>query len=328
VPHGTFPDSARTKAVLRALTSAAAGPGGGCRGPSGRWAMNREGAGPSARRLRAVNSPEGRHTLGCEMTCRGSWQFVPWAHKRRLGHGLWFAAGAYVPWICLLAAITSVPLDAARGASFGRGLGADIGLWCCPAGVGPASASEPAVLLRAAGRIYRWVDERGLLHFSDRPPPQPPPPPEPGPPGAGPSSAVPGAAAPGSAQPAPAAAEPPAGTPSPEAPSLAVPSRPAMPAAPLAPAGPDQASSAEKPGPDGAEAAPADITVGMTRIQVMRLWGRPDHILRAPGPHGSDEQWVYEEGPRVTQRIDLAGGRVVGVQIPDLRARRGDASSP
>jgi hypothetical protein len=62
----------------------------------------------------------------------------------------------------------------------------------------------------------------------------------------------------------------------------------------------------------------------MTPIQVMRLWGRPDHVRRGPGPDASDEQWFYEEGPRLTQRIDFSRGRVLAVRIPDPRHPDGD----
>jgi hypothetical protein len=154
---------------------------------------------------------------------------------------------------------------------------------------------------QVAGRIYRWVDERGLIHFSDSPPPPAPPVPPP---------------APGSGE---AASPTPAGSAG-DASASGQGNGPDK--TPLSlPAPPDRAPQETEP--------PPDIVPGMTQTQVMRLWGRPDRVHRGPGPNASDEQWFYDEGPQLTQRIDLSGGRVVALEVMNFgQARRSYGADP
>jgi hypothetical protein len=165
-----------------------------------------------------------------------------------------------------------------------------------PASHRGASVEAPggaARVQRVGDRIYRWVDDRGLVHFSDSPPPPPPPSRAP-PPAPSRGDAVAPPTEPGSSEAGEAGSREPFPDETEELPSER------------------EAPAPQETGP------PPDISPGMSRAQVIALWGRPDRLSRGPGPHASDEQWFYDEGPRLVQRIDFLRGRVVFLKTPDV----------
>lgn len=61
-----------------------------------------------------------------------------------------------------------------------------------------------------------------------------------------------------------------------------------------------------------------DIKIGMTKRQVIAIWGSPDHARRREMPEGAVNEWFYEEGPGFTQRVFFRGGKVVRVEVPPV----------
>jgi Domain of unknown function (DUF4124) len=208
-----------------------------------------------------------------------------------------FPSTSRILWRYLLGGLVAMSGSVPAGAAGLARIGPAVGVGCVPEL--HAGCRADAVVHPVAGRIYRWVDKRGLVHFSDSPPP--------------PAVSVPPPAQVSSDTASPAAAAP-AGT-----------------AGGVSAAGQgDGSDGATPPGPP-AEPAPAperaepppDIVPGMTETQVMRLWGRPDRVRHGPGPNASDEQWFYDEGPQLTQRVDLSGGRVVALEELNFGQVRG-----
>jgi uncharacterized protein DUF4124/uncharacterized protein DUF2845 len=168
-----------------------------------------------------------------------------------------------------------------------------------------------------AGAVYRWVDERGLVHYSDRVPVFEQDAPSRGPDiglpeetdrtqDAGrmdyleePSTETRGRAAEGGGH----GVEAPQETPDvPECDAAAC-----------------QESGAADGEATGAEAEQqGDIAIGMTRRQVIETWGNPDRTGVRTTPSGELQDWMYDEGPGFTQHVYFRSGKVVRVQTPVL----------
>jgi Domain of unknown function (DUF4124)/Protein of unknown function (DUF2845) len=158
--------------------------------------------------------------------------------------------------------------------------------------------------------IYRWVDEGGTVHYSDRRPVVE----------SAPTVSVPELDDPRDRE---HADQEPASMP--QMPDVSD-QEPPPEAAPVE-LTPPLLQADEQPVRDGARertaeggAAPqSDIVVGMTKREVIQTWGAPDYSRRSLTPLGEVQQWAYEEGPGFTQSIYFQDGRVVRVEIPDPR---------
>jgi hypothetical protein len=174
--------------------------------------------------------------------------------------------------------------------------------------------------MSATADIYHWIDETGTTHFSDRPPPiededdqamhEPVDTPQ-----------ADSAGIPEQVPQAPAHDSPAIGENTQE--DAGVESSPALSAI-----APDEDSTQAPCVGDRclntrpALAAPlndqGDIKIGMTKREVIAIWGSPDYARRRDLPEGAVNEWFYEEGPDFTQRIFFRGDRVVRVEIPPV----------